>query len=495
MEKAKKIAVIGAGPGGLAAAMVLAHRGFDVTVFEKERHPGGRTSHLDIGPYRFDLGPTFLMMRYILDQLFEDTGRKSEDYLDFVHLDPMYRLYWADGRSLDVTDDHDRMRENLARAFPGNEAGLEKFLKAEKRRFDRLSPCFETDYSDFRKMFGQQLRHALPVLSLGKSVSDILKDYFPSPDAQKAFMFQTKYLGMSPWECPAAFGIIPYVEHNFGIYHVQGGLARIPDAMAKVVEEEGGRVLLGRPVKEVIVEGGKAKGVVLEDDERFEADAVVLNADFAHSALNLFPKGALKRWTPERLAKKRFSCSTFMLYLGLDKLYRDLPHHGIFFAKDYHRNINEIFRDMTLPEDPSFYLRNSSVTDPTVAPQGHSAVYVLVPVPNLRSKIDWNEKKGEFRERVLSAIERQTGINDLRAHIKEERVITPPEWEKTGVHLGATFNLAHNLGQMLWLRPRNRFEDIGNCYLVGGGTHPGSGLPTIFESGRISAKLIEGDLR
>jgi phytoene desaturase len=394
-----------------------------------------------------------------------------------------------------VIDDHDRMRENLARVFPGNEAGLDKFLAAEKRRFDRLSPCFETDYSDFRKMFGRRLRHALPVLSLGKSVADVLKDYFPSPDAQKAFMFQTKYLGMSPWECPAAFGIIPYVEHAFGIYHVQGGLARIPEAMAKVVEEEGGRVLLGRQVKEVLMSCNKAKGVVTEDGERFETDAVVLNADFAHSALNLFPEGSLKHWTKGKLEKKRFSCSTFMLYLGLDKLYRDLPHHGIFFAKDYRRNIEEIFRDLTLPEDPSFYLRNSSLTDPTVAPDGHSAIYVLVPVPNLRADIDWAAKRDEFRERVLDTIERQAGITDFRAHIKEERVITPPEWQDSGVHLGATFNLAHNLGQMLWFRPRNRFEDASNCYLVGGGTHPGSGLPTIFESGRISAGLIEKDLR
>ena len=231
-----------------------------------------------------------------------------------------------------------------------------------------------------------------------------------------------------------------------------------------------------------------------EDGERFRADAVVVNADFAHAALKLFPKGSLKRWTPERLAKKRFSCSTFMLYLGLDTPCRDLPHHGVHFAADYRRNIDEIFRGMTLPEDPSFYLRNSSATDPTVAPDGHSAVYVLVPVPNLRADIDWSAKKDEFRERVLTAIERRTGISDFRGHIKEERVIAPPEWERRGVHLGATFNLAHNLGQMLWLRPRNRFEDVGNCYLVGGGTHPGSGLPTIFESGRISAGLVEEDL-
>ncbi len=484
----KKIAVIGAGPGGLTAAMILAHRGFDVTVYERETCVGGRNSALELGPYKFYLGPTFLMMKYILDEVFELAGRRTEDCLDAYELDPMYVLNFPD-RLLEMTTDKDAMRARLAEAFPGEEAGLARFVERESARFELMKPCLQKPYDRLTDMMRPPFTTALPHLDVGKSVYSNLGRYFSDDTLRICFSFQSKYLGMAPWSCPAAFTIIPYIEHAMGVYHVRGGLSEISEAMARVVREEGGEVRLGAPVRRVLVENGRATGIELEGGERVGCDDVVLNADFGHAMETLFAPGELRRWRPEKLRRKRFSCSTFMLYLGLDTLYQE-PHHAIIFAKDYRRNIEAIERLEPLPGDFSVYVRNASITDPTLAPEGHSALYVLVPAPNARAGIDWEAEKTAMRRRTLDIIKARTSMHDIEAHIREECVITPQDWVHRGVYAGATFNLAHTLRQMLYFRPRNRFEDVAHCYLVGGGTHPGSGLPTIYESGRIAANLL-----
>ncbi|MFH1047110.1 MAG: phytoene desaturase family protein [Patescibacteria group bacterium] len=490
MPSIPKIVVVGAGVGGLTTAALLAKRGYEVEVFERNNRVGGRCAAMDVGPYRFDTGPTFLMMKYILDDVFGELGLKSSDFMDFVHLDPMYRLYYPDGKTLDVTDDHDRMQENIARLFPSDAAGLKKLLKSEAKRFDVLSPCFIQDYSKFSHLFGRNLRRALPYIPVGQSVAGVLKRYFKSEDTQLAFMFQTKYLGMSPWKCPGAFTIIPYIEHAFGIYHITGGLAKIPEALAKAATQFGAKIHLNTPIRRIEVVDGAAKAVYLDDDWRVVADSIVINADFGQAMSQLMPSDALRKYTPKKLKKMRYSCSTFMLYLGLDCRYEHLAHHNIVFSNDYRQNIDEIFNGR-ISVEPSFYVRDSSAIDSTVAPAGHSALYVLVPVPNQQTPIDWSAAKNDFRETVLNAVEQRLKLPGLRSHIKEERIITPHNWEhQHRVHYGATFNLAHNLGQMLWFRPHNEFEEARNIYLVGGGTHPGSGLPTIIESGWISAGLI-----
>lgn len=215
----------------------------------------------------------------------------------------------------------------------------------------------------------------------------------------------------------------------------------------------------------------------------------MINADFGYAMTTLFEEGLLKKYSWDNLEKKKFSCSTFMLYLGVDKVYDD-PHHTIHFANDYKRNSHEITVKKVLSEDFSYYIRNASVTDSTIAPPNNSAIYILVPVPNNESKINWDEIKLEFRDKVIEDIKLRTIFKDIDSHIKEEHCITPLDWERMGIFKGATFNLAHNLSQMLYFRPHNEFEEVKNCYLVGGGTHPGSGLPTIYESARITSKLI-----
>ena len=485
----RHIVIVGAGPGGLTAAMILAKRGFRVTVCEKESRVGGRNGELVVGNYHFDLGPTFLMMKFLLDEMFAEAGRQSTDYLNFLKLDPMYELRF-DQTVIRPTSDTAKMRAEIDRVFPGQGEGFERFLVREKARFHHLYPCLQQDYSQLLSFLRPSLFAALPHLSAGKNVYEVLSSYFEPEQLRIAFTFQSKYLGMSPWTCPGLFTMIPYIEYAFGVYHVMGGLCRISEAMARVVEEHGGEIRLGQPVRQLNLSGRRVTGVTLEDGQSIDADEVVVNADFAHAMTHLLPKGLLRKYREENLYKREYSCSTFMLYLGVDKCYHS-EHHVICFAKDYRRNLREITDEKVLSQDVSFYIRNASVNDPKLAPPGHSALYVLVPVPNNASVIDWEREAPAFRDKVVNEIEKRTTLNDLSQHIVAERMITPVDWQNSAnVFLGATFNLAHTLRQMLYFRPHNRFEELDHCYLVGGGTHPGSGLPTIYESGRISANLI-----
>ncbi len=468
--------------------MLLASRGFKVTVFEKEPHVGGRNAAIVRNGYKFDTGPTFLMMKFILDEVFEEAGRRVDDYVKCLKLEPMYRLQFADLR-LEPTTEREAMLQQLDRYFPGNRAGYDKFMATEQRRFRLMYPCLQKDYASLRQYLTRDLLKALPNLSLGRSLLGVLGDYFREDKLRLSFTFQAKYLGMSAWECPGAFAILPYVEHALGVYHVLGGLSEISEAMAKVCREFGVTLRLGAPVKQLVLAGRSVRGVELRDGEQVLADETVLNADFGYAMKQLVPPGVLRKYSPGKVDAREYSCSTFMLYLGLDKVY-DLPHHTIFFAGDYHANIRDIFQAKVLSEDISFYVRNASVLDPGLAPAGHSAVYVLVPVPNRTANIDWEKERIRFRHRVIAALETRAGMKDISRHIREEIVFTPQTWQDMNIQFGATFNLAHSLGQMLYFRPRNKFEELDHCYLVGGGTHPGSGLPTIYESGRIAANLI-----
>jgi len=488
MEK-KKIAIVGAGPGGLTAGMILQHRGFDVTIYEKEDKVGGRNAPIQLNGFTFDTGPTFLMMYFILQEMFEETGRKAEDYIKVHKLDPMYRLKFFENE-IRVTDDHDKMEKEIAREFPGEEKLFKNYLKAEEKRLKYLFPCLQKPYSSFFDMMKNPLLKAIPHLDLDKSVYQVLSKYFKSENLKFTFTFQSKYLGMSAWECPAAFAMVAYIEHKWGIYHVMGGLNKISEAMAKVFKEDGGKLILNAPVKRIINEGRKARGVQLENGTEEKADEVIVNADFSYAAASLMEPKYLKKYAPKKLAKRKYSCSIFMLYLGVKKKY-NLPHHNVFFAEDYRRNVKDIFTDLRLSDQISFYVQNASVIDPSLAPEGKSAIYILVPVANLKADIDWKKEKDAFKKRVLEKVVARTEMKDLMENIEEELVYTPETWrDDLNVYYGATFNLGHNLSQMLYFRPRNKFECLDNCYIVGGGTHPGSGLPTIYESGRIASNMI-----
>jgi phytoene desaturase len=332
----------------------------------------------------------------------------------------------------------------------------------------------------------------LPMLRPHQSLDTYLKRFFQDDRVRLAFCFQSKYLGMSPFRCPSLFSILSFLEYEHGVWHPIGGCAAVTEAIARVAERLGVEILLGEPVTEILFQGRRATGV-RTGRAAHRADAVVVNADFARSMQRLVPDRLRRRWTDARLERKKYSCSTFMMYLGVEGTF-DLPHHTIHISEQYERNLDEIENRHVLSEDPSFYVQNACVTDPTLAPKGSSALYVLAPVTHQHPNVDWAREQPRFRKLLLNQM-RKAGYEIDPARIQFERVITPADWDtRYEIYRGATFNLAHTLDQMLHLRPNNRFEDLDGMYLVGGGTHPGSGLPVIFESARISSKLLIEDL-
>lgn len=485
----KKIAVVGAGPGGLAVAMLLAHKGYEVTIYEKQAYVGGRTSEIKLGDYKFDMGPTFLNMLYIAEEIFELTGRDIHDYVDLIDLNPMYQLIYHN-KKINMTRDADEMIRQINELFPGNEGSYERYMEQTQKKLEVLAPVLQAPMNKLTDLFNPKVMKAFKELEVGNSLVDTLSKFYNEEELQLAFTFQAKYLGMSPWESPGAFSILSYIEHAYGVYHIKGGINKLTQAMGRIVLESGGKILLNNGVKKLKTNGRKVTGLLLEDGQEIEADEVIINGDFAHAMTNLVEPGLLKKYTPEKLEKKQYSCSTFMLYLGVNKRF-DLPHHTIWFAKDYRKNVEEITKTKLMSEDPSIYIQNAVVTDETVAPKGKSTLYILVPVPNNMSGIDWSEKAGPFRDMVLNMVADKLGVKDIWEYIEEERMITPADWERDiHVYKGATFNLGHQLSQMLVFRPRNKFEELDHCWLVGGGTHPGSGLPIILESARITANGI-----
>ena len=482
----KKIIIIGAGPGGLTSGMILAHRGYNVTILEKAPVVGGRNAPIQAGDYTFDTGPTFLHQKFTLDEVFAETGRKPEDYMDFVKLDPMTTLTWGDV-SMETSFDQETMKRNIEAAFPGESQNYTRFMRDHSEKLRTIFPCLLNSYHKLSNYFRPHMLKALPYVATTKSVMDVLGQYFDDERLKLAFTFQAKYLGMSPWNCPALFSILSYIEYAHGIYHVQGGLSNISAGMAKAFEEEGGQLRLNTEVSEIQYDHNRAARIQLTNGETLTCDNLIVNADYAHARSTIF---GTKNESRDSLLKKKYSCSTFMLYLGLNKLYENEPHHHVLFANDYHQNLRDIQNERVVSDDMSVYIRNSSVTDPTVAPAGHSQLYILVPTINTRHGYPWEENQQAYRDKVIDRITRCTGMKDLRDHIVEERCITPRGWEDANIFIGATFNLAHNMSQMLYLRPQNRLKGFDNVYLVGGGTHPGSGLPTIYESARISANLI-----
>ena len=333
------------------------------------------------------------------------------------------------------------------------------------------------------------LPHLRPHLTLDQE----LARHFDDPRLRLAFTFQSKYLGMSPFSCPSVFSILSFIEYEYGIFHVTGGLGQLSVAMARVAEQLGARVHTNTPVEEVLYEGDRAVGVRAAEGVR-HADAVVVNGDFARAMQRIVPEDKRPSWDDQRIDESSYSCSTFMLYLGVEGSFDQLEHHTVYVAEDYQANMAQIEGGEPLGEDFSVYVQNASVTDSTLAPAGHSTLYVLVPITNLRSGIDWEAEKGPMRDRVIRQLEK-LGITDLERRIRYERVVTPADWsEQYEVHLGAVFNLAHSLDQMMVMRPGNRFDDGQGLYIVGGGTHPGSGLPVIYEGARIAANALLSDL-
>ncbi|MBV9785581.1 MAG: phytoene desaturase [Acidisphaera sp.] len=491
----RRVAVIGAGPGGLASAMLLARAGVDVTVFERLDRVGGRSGTHVGGGFRFDIGPTFFLYPRVLADIFRACGRRLEDEVELIRLDPQYHLLFEGGGELRATGDMQRLAAEVARLSPADAQALPRFMAENRAKLAAFRPVLQAAFNGLRDYASADLLRSLKLLRPFRSVDRDLARHFGDERVRLAFSFQSKYLGMSPFRCPSLFTILAFMEYEYGVWHPRGGCGAVMEAMARVARELGAGLRLGEPVQEILFEGRRAVGVRSASGTR-RFDALVINADFAQAMTRLVPDALRRRWSDRRIARKKFSCSTFMLYLGIEGQLDGLAHHTIYLSREYRRNVAEIEAARAPPEEPSFYVQNACVTDSSLAPPGHSTLYVLVPVGHNRpAGIDWAAEQARYRRLTLDRLQR-IGLADIEKRIRYEKVLTPHGWEHDmAIHRGATFNLAHNLGQMLHLRPRNRFEDLDGVYLVGGGTHPGSGLPVIFESARITARLLAEDLK
>ena len=484
------VAIIGAGPGGLASALLLAKSGVDVTVFERSSAVGGRNKVFDRDGFKFDLGPTFFHYPEVIEDIFKAIGMDAHEELNLHRLDMNYRLIFGQGGQLDCTSDLDEMTERI-RGLSGdsNANAFRRYVVDNRLKLEKSKACLQEPWYGATDLLSKRAMRVASVLRPQRSVAGDLMKLFDDDRLMLAMSFQTKYLGMSPFNCPSLFTMLAFLEYEYGIFHPMGGLGSVSERMAAIARDLGVNFRMNEAVESVIMDGKTIKGVRTSQGE-FHADKVVMNADFANGMTQLFPDKVRKKWSNKKIDKKKYSCSTFMMYLGIDKVYEDLPHHQIYASANYEQNLEDIEKNHKLTwEDPSVYVQNACVVDPSLAPEGCSTVYALVPVSHIHENIDWDKEKDAYRERILDQIEAKLGYENLRDHIVTEMIITPEDW---GDHCyrGAVFNLAHGLDQMLWRRPKNQFDEINNLYLVGGGTHPGSGLPVIYESARISSKLL-----
>jgi phytoene desaturase len=509
--------------------MILAASGARVTVYEAGEMVGGRTAHVvaqgESGEFRFDKGPTFFMMPYVLDEVFAACGERVRDHVKMTRLDPMYRLLLGrPGQSplqIDATQNVQAMCERIGKVNPRDGQMFAKFLEDNRAKLRHSESILRNAMRTPLDLFGPDVwKDTLrvgPMLSPHLSVHQLLEKYFEDPLVRLAVCFQSKYLGMSPYECPSLFTILPFIEYEYGIWHPEGGCHALMQAMAKVARSLGVEIVCNAPVMRVLTQEdgyGKRDGNAPEAGavviggkgalagQTIAHDAVVVNADATWALKNLFSErtmdragGLGDRYDAAKIDAKRYSCSTYMLYLGVkgDVGQEALPHHTIYVSERYKQNLEEICELGQLSPDPSIYLCNPGRIDATLAPRGCSSLYVLIPTPNCDAKVDWSVANTRYRADAFAQLGKYFGLSlegerDPRIECMVE--YTPDTWKGLNINKGATFNLAHNLGQMLHLRPQNKLRGFENVYLVGGGTHPGSGLPTIFLSAQISARML-----
>ncbi len=488
----ESVVVIGAGVGGIATAALLARHGYQVTVVEKQEQAGGRCNRLVKDGHTFDTGPTLFLFPRVFAQTFADLGERIEDHLDLQRVDPSYTLYFGDGSSLRLSSDLHAMQVQLEAIEPGSFGGFLRYLKEAQRNYKLgLANLAERSFHSVRDL--AQLATRLPLFGtklLTKHHDDVGR-FFDDPRLKAAFTFCDMYLSLSPSEAPAIFSLLHYAEYADGVWYPMGGMYRLVEALTDIAEGSGAALEYGASVQRIDVGGREATGVTLADGRHIEADIVVANADLPYVYRCLLPDDG----AASRLEGKRYSCSAVTFYWGLDKPFPQLALHNLFVVDNYRQSLDRVLKDLTLPEEPTFYLHRAVAADSSMAPEGHDTLTAVVPVGHMddASPQDWAAIQRRARQAVLQRLA-QIGAGDLEAHIQFEVSYTPKDWLKRyNLTKGSTLGLAHNLPQMAYFRPRNRHARYRNLYFVGASTHPGSGLPIVLLSARFATQRILQD--
>ncbi len=481
--------VIGAGFGGLAAAIRLGARGYRVTVVDRLDRPGGRAYVHEQDGFTFDAGPTIVTAPFLFQELWKLAGRRFEDDIDLRLMDPFYRVRFDDGSHFDYTGDPERMRAEVERFAPGDLDGYHRYMAASEEifrvGFEQLS------YKPFNR-FTDMLRVVPDLIRLQSyySVHGLVSRYVKDERLRQVLSFHPLLIGGNPFSVTSVYCLIEHLEQHWGVHYVMGGTGKLASGMADLIAGQGGEIRYNADVEAITVDQGRATGVELASGERIDADIVVSNADAAWTYRKLVPASARRRWSDRRLERARYSMGLYVWYFGTRRQYHDVPHHTILMGPRYKELIRDIFDRKVLADDFSLYLHRPTATDPSLAPEGCDAFYVLSPVPHLGADVDWEQQAEPYRQAISNYLS-ETVLPGLEDELVTSRVATPLDFRhRLKAWLGTGFSLEPVLQQSAWFRPHNRSEDVQHLYLVGAGTHPGAGLPGVVSSAKILDEVV-----
>ncbi|MEM6669225.1 MAG: phytoene desaturase [Pseudomonadota bacterium] len=486
--------VIGAGFGGLAAAMRLGAKGYRVTVLDRLESPGGRATSVTRNGHRFDLGPTIVTVPDVFQKLWAATGRRFEDDVDLRPLDPFYEIRFQDGSAFTARKDPAAMREEVRRLAPDDLAGFDRLMRGAERRYQ-----FGFENLGRRPMHELwELIKVLPTFAwyrADRSIYAHAARQVRDERLRMALSFHPLFIGGDPFKVTSMYALVSHLEAAFGVHYAMGGAGAIAEGMAKVVGDQGGEVLYGAQADEITVENDRATGVKLASGETLRSEIVVSNADVGHTYDHLLRKRRRKRWTGPRLKRARWSMGLFLWYFGTKgtrDLWPDVGHHTILNGPRYRGLVRDIFIKGRLAEDMSLYVHRPTVTDPSAAPAGGDTFYALSPVPHLghADPVDWAERAEPYRQKVQEVLERDL-LPGLSAHLSASHVMTPNDFESRYLSPhGSGFSIEPRILQSAWFRPHNVSEEVKGLFLVGAGTHPGAGLPGVVVSAEVMDQLV-----
>ena len=486
--------VVGAGFGGLAAGLRLLARGYQVTIVDRLDQPGGRARVFKQDGYTFDAGPTLITAPFLFDELWTLFGEERADHVEMVEVSPFYRIRFDDGSIFNYTGDAEAMREEIARFNPADVEGYEAFLEQSER-------IFKTGFLELGHVpFGDpidmaKIAPAMVGLESYRTVYGLVSKYIKDERLRQVFSFHPLLVGGNPFTTTSIYTLIAYLERHWGVWYAMGGTGAVVRGLADLFERNGGTFRLGETVEEIVCvhrkKKARAAGVRLESGEEIHADLVVSNADAGWTYRHLIRPEFRKKWTDKRVDNAKFSMSLFVWYFGTDKQYDDVAHHTILLGPRYKELLEDIFRNFHLADDFSLYLHRPTATDPSMAPEGHDCFYVLSPVPHLDSGETWDEAHTERYRKAVEEYLAKTELPGLADHLTASLTLTPQGF--LGDYLsvkGAAFSFEPVLTQSAFFRPHNKSEDIEGLYLVGGGTHPGAGMPGVLSSARVLDTVV-----